>query len=85
MQDGTTVACGVSCVELPLVHLRFVASVACAQMVEAYTRGPWTVVTFRHLFVKVIDVHVCSIVQSLVVGVGLTPLPIMVEGADICF
>ena len=30
----------------------------CAQTVESFSRGPWTVVTFRHLFVKFNNTYV---------------------------
>ena len=65
MQVGSTVTCvpwflcsskstcGVSCVEHPLLYLCLAASVPRAQTDEAFPRGPLTVVTFLHLFVKV--------------------------------
>ena len=58
-------ACGVSCVERPLLSLCLGASVPRAQTLEAFPRGPWTVVTFRHLFVKVNNAYVRFIAKSL--------------------
>ena len=54
-----------SCVELSVLPLCFAAVVPCAQTVEASPRGPWTVVTFRHPFVKVKASYVWFIAQSL--------------------
>ena len=42
----------------------FAASVPCVPAVEAFPRGPWTVVTFLHLL-KVNDAYVWFIGQSL--------------------
>ena len=44
----------------------FAASVSCAQMVEASSRGPWTVLTFCDIFVKLND-------TTLFVAQYLTP------------
>ena len=57
--------CDVSCVELQLLPLCFAASIPCVQTVDASPCGPWTVISFRHLFVKVNDVYVRFIAQSL--------------------
>ena len=62
---SSTSTCGVSCVEPPLRPLCFAASIPCAQTAEASPHGPWTVIIFRHLFVKVNDVYVRFIVQPL--------------------
>ena len=62
---SSTRTCGVSCVKLPLLSLCLVASVPRAQTVETFPRGPWTVVTFRHLFVKVNNAYVRFIAKSL--------------------
>ena len=50
--------CGVSCVELSLIPLFLSASIPCAETGDASPRGPWTVITFRHLVVKVNDAYV---------------------------
>ena len=57
--------CGVSYVEHPLLCFRHAASVLHAQMVEAIPRGPGTVVTFLHLFVKVNNAYVRVMAKSL--------------------
>ena len=49
---------GVSCVELPFFLLCFAASIPCAQTVETSPCGPWAILNFCHLFVKVNDVYV---------------------------
>ena len=41
------------------------ASVPHAHTVEEFPRGPWIVVTFRHLFVKVNNIYVRFIEMSL--------------------
>ena len=56
---------GVSCVELPLFHVCFAASISCAQTVETSPCGPWAIITFCQLFMKVNDVYVRFIAQSL--------------------
>ena len=43
----------------------FAESLPCAKTVEASPRSPWTVMTFRHLFVKVNDAYVRFLAQSL--------------------
>ena len=58
MQVGSTVTCGVSCVELPLLSLCLAESVPRAQTVEEFPHGPGTVVTFRIPFVKVNNAYV---------------------------
>ena len=62
---SSTSTCGVSCVELPLLSLCLAASVPRAHTVEAFPHGPWNVVTFRHLFLKVHDANVRFIAKSL--------------------
>ena len=63
---SSTSTCGVSCVELTLLSLCLAASVSRAQTFEASPpRGPWTVVTFHHLFVKVNNAYVRFIAKSL--------------------
>ena len=57
--------CGVSCVEPLLLSLGLAASVPRAQTDEEFPRGPWTVVTFRHPFVKVINAYVRFTARSL--------------------
>ena len=47
--------CSISCVELPRLSLCFATSILSAQTVEASPRGRRTVISFRHLFVKVND------------------------------
>ena len=61
---SSTSTCGALC-RIPLFPLCFAESIPCAPTVEVYPRGPWTVITFRHLFVKVNDGYVRFIVQSL--------------------
>ena len=61
---SSTNTCGVSCVELPLLPLCIAASIPCGQMVDTSPRGPWTVITIRHLFVKFNYVHVRFIAAS---------------------
>ena len=56
---------GVSCVELPLYYLCFAASISCAQTVATFQCGPWAIITFYQLFVKVNDIYVRFIAQSL--------------------
>ena len=62
---SSTSTCGVFCVELTLLLLYFAASIPCAQTVEASPHGPWTVITIRHLFVKMNDAYVRFIAQSV--------------------
>ena len=50
---------------LPLLILCFAACLPCAQTVEASPRGPWNVITLRHLFMKVNDAYVRFVAQSL--------------------
>ena len=45
--------------------MRLAASVPRSQIVEKFPRGPWTVVTVRHLFVKVNNAYVRFIAKSL--------------------
>ena len=42
----------------------FAESIPCAQMVDAFSCGPWAVITFCQLFVKVNDLYVRHIAQS---------------------
>ena len=55
----------VSCVEQPIFPLCFAASIPCAQTVETSPCVPWVIITFCQLFVKVYDVYVRFIAQSL--------------------
>ena len=43
----------------------FAANVPCAQTVEASPCGPWTVISFCHLFEKVSDAYVRFIAQPI--------------------
>ena len=62
---SSTSTCDVYCVELPLLPLCFAASITCARTVVASTRGPRTVIIFRHLFVKVNYAYVRFIAKLL--------------------
>ena len=48
-----------------MAALCFTASVSRAQTVEEFPRGPWTVVTFHHLLVKINNAYARFIVKSL--------------------
>ena len=61
---SSTRTCGVFSVKRPLLSLYLDASVPRVQTVEAFPRGHWTVVTFRHLFVKVTNA-MCGLLRSL--------------------
>ena len=63
--DSLCSTCGVFHVELPLFPLCLAASIHCAHTVMTSTCCPCAIITFCQLFVKVNDVYVRFIAQSL--------------------
>ena len=51
--------------KISLFALCFAVSILCAQMVETSPCGPWAIITFSQLFVKVNDMCMCDLLCSL--------------------